>query len=384
MLKLRTLRMEEAPDGRTSAREGGASPSAIVLAIVFVGVLFGLTMLYSTSSGLGKGAQYFIKQSIWVVLGTIAGSFVYWFGYERLSKYSLIILILAVLGLTAALFFPEINGAKRWIRFHSLSAQPSEFAKFALVVYLSALLSREQRFLHSFAGVFPASIWCLLVLLLVFVGDDLGTTILLAATAASMFFVAGAAIRWLVLPQFVVAPLGVLFVMHNPERWSRLTSFMDPEKVCVGSGYQLWNSMLALGSGGWLGLGFSQSRMKEMYLPEAHTDFILSIVGEELGFVGLMFVILGYASLTLAGMWISCRAKDKKGALMAFGATTLLALQALINLGVVSGALPTKGMPAPFISYGGSNMLMALSCVGLLLSVDRGAFKRGEWDGATV
>jgi cell division protein FtsW len=121
-----------------------------------------------------------------------------------------------------------------------------------------------------------------------------------------------------------------------------------------------------------------------MYLPEAHTDFILSIVGEELGFVGLMFVILGYASLTLAGMWISCRAKDKKGALMAFGATTLLALQALINLGVVSGALPTKGMPAPFISYGGSNMLMALSCVGLLLSVDRGAFKRGEWDGATV
>ena len=381
-MNLRVVRPEDDAVGGGHAADSGVSPSVILLAIVFVGVLFGLTMLYSTSSGIGKGAQYFIKQSVWAVIGSIAGLCVYWIGYERLSRYSLVILSLAVAGLCAALFFPEVNGARRWIRFHSLSAQPSEFAKFALVVYLGTLLSREQRRITTLEGVLPASMWCALVLALVFVGDDLGTTILLAAVAALMFFVAGAAIRWLVLPQIVLAPLGLFYVMHNPERWSRLTSFLDPEKVSASSGYQLWNSMLALGSGGWFGLGFAKSRMKEMYLPEAHTDFILSIVGEELGFVGLACVILGYAALTVAGMWISFRAKDRKGALMAFGATALLALQSLINLGVVSGALPTKGMPAPFISYGGSNMLMALCCVGLLVSVDRESCRETGFDGA--
>ncbi len=366
MLKLRVATSER------DSGDGGMPEFMVLFHVVFVLVLFGLTMLYSTSTGIGKGDVYFIKQSIWVCLGVSAGWFIYWLGYERLCEWAFPLLVVSAIALVTALFFPKVNGARRWIRFHGLSVQPSEFAKLCLVLYLGVLLSREQRFIHSFVGIWPASAWTIMVLVLILVGDDLGTTVLLASVAALMFFIAGALLRWLFLPMLLLLPLLLLYIgKYDQERLSRMTSFLHPEKVSGTAGYQLWNSLLALGSGGWFGLGFARSRMKEMYLPEAHTDFILSIVGEELGFVGIACVIAGYVAFTITGMWIAFKAPDKKGTLIAFGATALISLQAVINLGVVSGALPTKGMPAPFISYGGSNMLMALCCVGLLLSVDK-------------
>jgi cell division protein FtsW len=230
-----------------------------------------------------------------------------------------------------------------------------------------------MRYLNDFSikkGIIPVSLICMLVLGLIFIGKDWGTTFLLGAASAFVFFAAGLKFRYLLFPIIIFMPLGVFYIKnYDAERWSRMTTYLNPEAVHKTDGYQLWNSLLALGSGGWGGLGFMESRMKAKYLPEAHTDFILSIVGEELGYAGLLAVLFLYASFMFFALRISIKAGNKQGMLLGVGITSLLALQAVINIGVISGALPTKGMPAPFISYGGSNLVMALSGVGLLVSI---------------
>lgn len=347
------------------------SASIILLITVMAMIFFGLSMLYSTSSGIDSGPRFFIKQSTWVAIGSVAAVIIYFIGYKKLSKISIILLSVAVCGLIAALFFPEVNGARRWIRLPGMSLQPSELAKVALILYLAEYLPRRQRFINTVEGIIPAFVWILVVVALIILGEDLGTTLLLLFAVILVFFVAGMRLRWILIPAAFLPVLLLLIKAFDPMRWGRMTSFLDPEAVHKAKGYQLWNSLLALGSGGWDGLGFTKSRMKAMYLPEAHTDFILSIVGEELGFLAILMVILGYIVIMIAGIWISTRSKDKSGMLLGMGLTALVTSQAIINLGVVSGTFPTKGMPAPFISYGGSNMLACLCCVGLLLSIDR-------------
>jgi len=338
-----------------------------VLAMIFLG----LSMLYSTSSGIDSGPRFFIKQSTWAALGTIAAIVIYFVGYKRLSKISILLLFVATVGLIAALFFPEVNGARRWIRLPGMSLQPSELAKVALILYLAEYLPRRQRFINTIEGIMPAFVWIGVIVSLIILGEDLGTTLLLLFAVILVFFVAGMRLRWILIPAVFLPLLLLLIKAFDPMRWGRMTSFLDPEAVHKAKGYQLWNSLMALGSGGWDGLGFTKSRMKAMYLPEAHTDFILSITGEELGFIAILFVILGYIVIMASGVWISICSQDKSGMLLGLGLTALITSQAIINLGVVSGAFPTKGMPAPFISYGGSNMLVCLCCVGLLLSIDR-------------
>ena len=347
------------------------SVSLILLLTVIAMIFFGLSMLYSTSSGIASGSRFFIKQSAWVIISTLVATVIYFIGYKNLSKISIVLLLIAVVGLVTALFFPEINGARRWIRFPGMSLQPSELAKIALILYLADYLPRRQRFIDTFEGIIPAFVWTAVILLLIILGEDLGTTLLLLFTVIVIFFIAGMRLRWIMVPIAFLPMLLMLIKAFDPMRWGRLTSFLDPEAVHKAKGYQLWNSLMALGSGSWTGLGFTKSRMKAMYLPEAHTDFILSITGEELGFIAILLVITGYIIIMVSGIWISMRSKDKPGMLLGAGLTALIASQAIINLGVVSGAFPTKGMPAPFISYGGSNMLACLCCVGLLLSIDR-------------
>ena len=369
MLKLNII--DSGSDGEKSG-ESSLSPSLFLCTLVLAFILFGLAMLYSTSSGIGAGTNFFFKQAVWSLIGAGAALFIYIVGFERLERYSIFFLILAIAGLIAALFFPEINGARRWIRLPGMSIQPSEFAKLAVIIYLAQFLAKKQRFIDSISSIFPALCWVGIIIVLIILGEDLGTTALLATTVWLMFFVAGMRLRWLLLPPAVLIPLvGTYIYFFDSMRLARLLSFLDPEKVNERTGYQLWNSLLALGSGGWMGLGFTKSRMKARYLPEAHTDFILSIVGEELGFLCMILIVTGYIFITAIGIWISIRAVNKARMLLGFGATSLIALQAIINLGVVSGALPTKGMPAPFISYGGSNMVMSLCCIGLLLCIER-------------
>lgn len=218
---------------------------------------------------------------------------------------------------------------------------------------------------------------------LVIIGKDWGTTILLAATAGLMLFVAGVRLAYLLIGPAILPFLFIYAKYMDAERWSRMTSFLDPEIVAKDSGYQLWNSLMALGSGFWSGLGFTQSRLKWNYLPEAHTDFILSIVGEELGFIAILAVIFGYIVILLTSVYISIMSKDRQGMLLGFGISSMITMQALINIGVISGTFPTKGIPAPFISYGGSNLMMSIVCIGLLLSVamDSGQSQDGGSDG---
>ena len=213
----------------------------------------------------------------------------------------------------------------------------------------------------------PTGLWVGPTILLVLAGEDLGTTVLLGSLYLLMLFVAGMRLRY-ILPFVLVLPPAAFFIIKafDPMRWSRLTVFMDAEAYKMTSGYQLWNSLLALGSGGWTGVGFTESRLKLMYLPENHTDFILSIVGEELGFATLLTVIVAYLILVYVGLRISAKARTRQGMLTAFGMSIFIGMQALINIGVISAAFPTKGMPAPMISYGGSNLLaclLAAACV---------------------
>ncbi len=357
------------PDGSASLSDAAAL-GLVALAILF----FGLTMLYSTSFG-SVGSSFFKKQLIWGFVGAGGMGLVLFIGYKRLSDLSLFVMggVCALL-LVADFLFPAVKGAHRWIMIpHVGNIQPSELAKVALCLFLAKYCAESSRTVEiaPLTKVFiPAGILCAPMIGLVLLGKDLGTTVLLASVFLFVMFAAGVKLRYILPIPIIAGPVTFLFIKyHDKMRWARLTSFKDPEANQVDDGYQLWNSLLALGSGGLDGLGFTESRMKAKYLPEAHTDFILSIVGEELGFISLCVVMLAYIVFAFFAIRISSRARTRQGMLLGFGLTCIICLQSIINIGVVSGAFPTKGMPAPFISYGGSNLLMCLAATGLLLSI---------------
>lgn len=359
----------QAPDASSSLADAAAL-GLVALTILF----FGLTMLYSTSFG-SVGSTYFKKQLIWAAVGTGGLCFVLAIGYKRLSDWSLFIMGgVALLLAVADFLFPAVKGAHRWIMVpHVGNIQPSEMAKIALCLFLAKYCADSARAIEiaPLTKVFmPAGICCGPVILLVLLGKDLGTTVLLSSVFLFVLFAAGVKLRY-ILPIPILAGPVLFFIIKNFDkmRWSRLTSFLDPESNQVDEGYQLWHSLLAMGSGNWVGLGFTESRMKANYLPEAHTDFILSIVGEELGYISICLVMVAYVVFAFFAIRISSKARTRQGMLLCFGLTCVIALQSIINIGVVSGAFPTKGMPAPFISYGGSNLVMCLVATGLLLSV---------------
>ena len=347
--------------------------SGIALAFIVMGViLFGLIMLYSTSTGSDKGASLLIKQSFWILLGIISAAFINVVGYKKILPHANLIVLVSSLLLVLALFSRPINGAHRWIQIPGGfgNIQPSELGKIAIIMFLSYYLPKHQRQLnYSLPSLFFPICVCGLVLALILLGGDLGTTVLLCAVIWFMAFAAGIRLRVLLPPLFILPLIPFFLKFYNKVRWVRITSFLNPEKFQQTTGYQLWLSILALGSGSWTGLGFAKSRMKAHYLPESHTDFILSIVGEELGYIAMLALILIYVVLVMLAIFISTRAKEKDGMLLGFGITVMIAMQAIINIGVVSGAFPTKGMPAPFVSYGGSNMVICLIGIGFLLSI---------------
>ena len=340
-------------------------------------MMFGLTMLYSTSFAT-VGEKFFHAQLKWAVISVFAMGGVIFIGYKRISSWSLwLMAVVAVLLVWAAFFSKEINGANRWIIIPGMSMrfQPSEMAKVVLALFGAKVVSEHLRDVCSYKKLFTqmwlpvAMIFCILGL--VVCGKDLGTTLLLATAMFSLFFAAGLQKRFLLVIPVFLTILVLYLVFLDPERMSRAISFWNPgeQSLRAADGYQLWNSWLALGSGGWTGIGFMESRMKHSYLPEAHTDFILAVVGEELGYIGLICVILAYIAFGYFGMKIALNSRSRSGMLLAQTITLIIVLQAAINIGVVSGGLPTKGISAPLISYGGSNLLMNMVMVGLLVSV---------------
>ncbi|MEW6155856.1 MAG: putative lipid II flippase FtsW [Verrucomicrobiota bacterium] len=350
--------------------------AAITLLVFCVGALLSLGMVMLYSAGMTRGgAQFFLAQLAWCGLGLIACLSAAWFDYRWLKKLAIPMLIVSVI-LLGLVLIPgigfETKGARRWFRLGIGSFQPSEAAKLALICALAWYGARYQRHMHTFTkGLVIPGVFILLVLGLIFVEPDRGTTILLAAVSGTMLLLAG--VRWLyIIPPVALGSFAIsLSLWFDDVRRSRILSWLDPEAHKLDTGYQSWQAMVALGSGGWQGLGLGNGRQKMGFLPEHHTDFIFSIIGEELGLIATLGVILLFVIFIICGLYIAWRAPDTFGMLLGSGITFLIGLQAFINIGVVTSALPNKGLPLPFISYGGSNLLMMLISVGILLSIAR-------------
>ncbi len=334
----------------------------------------GLVMLYSSSMAQ-SGAGDLIRQLIWCVPGVgmclVAASM----DYTRLRKVAVPLFVLAVVLLVLVLVVGKrVNGAQRWLGYGSLRVQPSEFAKLAVILAMAWYGDHFQRHMGTFKkGLVVPGICMVVVLALVFKEPDVGTTMLLAAVFGGMLLVAG--VRWkYILPPTLASLVGlVFFLVHDPMRSKRIFSWLDLEQTKEGVGFQAYQAMLALGSGGWFGLGLGNGRQKLGWIPYHHTDFIFSVIGEELGLVATMLVVVAFVVIVLCGLYISLNASDPFGLLLGSGITFLIGLQAFINIGVVTSALPNKGLPLPFVSYGGSSLMVMLTCVGLLLSVARRA-----------
>jgi cell division protein FtsW len=336
----------------------------------------GMVMLYS-SSMTQVGARYLVMQLCWGALGLVLCVGAASVDYRVLKKVAWPLLAVAVL-LLALVLLPQmgrrIHGARRWFDFHGFRFQPSELAKVALLIALAWYGERHQRRMPSWKrGILIPGLFIGPVLGLIFVEPDRGTTVLLAAVSAAVLLIAG--VRWkYFVPPIAVGAVGLaLSLWHDPMRMRRIFSWLNLEEHKSGTGYQAYQAMLALGSGGWTGLGLGNGRQKLGFVPEHHTDFILSIIGEELGLVATLLVVMAFVVIVLCGVYIARRAPDPFGLLLGSGLTFLIGLQAAINIGVVTSALPNKGLPLPFISYGGSNLLVMLTCVGCLLGIARKA-----------
>lgn len=346
--------------------------------IVFALVGMGIVMIYSTSaiyaSEKFNDSYYFLKRQIfWVAIGILIFYAASRIPFPLFRQFKWPILIFSLL-LLICVFVPLLGksagGARRWIQFTFFTFQPSEFAKMAMIIFLADFLTLRQRKLGSFfKGFLPCLIVLGIFMGLIVLQPDLGTVMLFGAVAFILFFVAG--IRWSHLLVLFLASLPVLyqFIFKVTYRRNRILAFLNPWKDPEGTGFQIIQSFIALGSGGLTGMGLGKSRQKLFYLPEAHTDFIFSIIGEELGLIGTLSVLALFATLIFLGFRIALKSKDLFGKLLAVGIVSLLGLQALINISVVTGSLPTKGLALPFISYGGSNLIMSLLMVGILINV---------------
>jgi cell division protein FtsW len=337
----------------------------------------GLVMLYSSSMA-DAGSHYVKIQLIWSSLGVVACVSAVLLDYRLLKRLAWPLLALAVI-LLGLVFAPGIgihrNGASRWLGYHKMSLfQPSEVAKLALIIALAWYGERYQRQMPSWKrGILIPGIIVAVVLGLIFREPDRGTTILLAGVSATMLLIAG--VRWrFIVPPLIVGVAGLAFSLwRDPMRTRRILSWWRLEENKSGVGYQAYQAMLALGAGGWTGLGLGNSRQKLGFVPEQHTDFIFSIIGEELGLIATVLVVVAFVAIVLCGIYIAVQAPDTFGLLLGSGISFMIGLQAFINIGVVTSALPNKGLPLPFISYGGSNLLLMLTSVGILLSVARQA-----------
>ena len=351
-------------------------PWLLLSALILTGI--GLVMVSSSSSALaGKryldSAFFFKHQFFHVLVGLGVMAWLAASDYERLRAWVWPVLGAVVLALVLVLI-PGVGhragGAARWLRLGPVSLQPAELAKLALVLYLARSLADHQHQAKSLFRVFLPNLGLAVLLTLpVMAEPDLGMSVTLMALAAGMLFVAGTRMTYLAALLAAAAPVLYLAVWNVPYRKERLFGFLNPWDDPAGNGFQIIHSFMALGSGGFWGTGLGGSKQKLFYLPEPHTDFILSVLGEELGLWGLVTVLGLFMALIWRGVQTALKARDLFGTYLALGATMIVGLQAFVNAGVVMGLFPTKGLTLPFMSYGGSSMIANFACVGVLLSV---------------
>ncbi len=343
-------------------------------------IIVGLGMIYS-SSGTVAGYRYddpahFLKrQSIWAIIGSIGMIAAMKFDYRRLQPLAPWLYITSIILLLAVLipeFSKEVGGARRWLVVGSFTFQPSELAKLAMIIFFSAFLVKKEksgRLKDFFTGYLPSILALGACFVLILKQPDLGTSLIIAAVVFSLFFISGMRPSFMLGTFLLLLPFLYVAILNVEYRRKRIMAFLDPWSDPFDSGFQIIQSYIALGNGHFFGLGLGEGRQKNFYLPDAHTDFIFSIIGEELGFVGCVVIVFLFTWLIYLGLKVSFRAPDSFGMYLAAGITLSIGIQAAINIGVATGLLPTKGLPLPFISLGGSALVMWMISIGILLNV---------------
>ena len=363
------------------------------LFIVTLGLcLLGAIMIFSASAvtaehEYGHSYIFLLRQAAWLVLG-LAGMFLLMrTDYRRLREPAVVYTVLCSVGLmlVGAFFLDKSHATHRWIRFGPIGIQPSEIAKLAVILYLAWFLDLKRRnaaglefrkddFLHN---ILPAIAPILVGVALILAQPDLGTSVDIILIAAAVLYVAGLSWKWIAVGAATAAPVLYILITHVAYRQARLMAFINPDSDPQGAGFQLLQSLIAVGSGGFTGVGLMESKQKLFYLPEAHTDFIYAVICEELGFIGALVVIALFVTYGWRGLRAAFSAPDNFGRLLALGITSMVIFQALINFAVVLGMVPTKGIPLPFISYGGSSLLVMLLATGVLLNISQQATNPG-------
>ncbi|HEX2833295.1 MAG TPA: putative lipid II flippase FtsW [Thermoanaerobaculia bacterium] len=340
-------------------------------------VVMGMVMIYSASAMIasqrwGHGAYYFFtRQAVFLAAGSLVMLFLMHVNPALLQNRRVIhgSLIAVALALIVALFQSPINGTHRWIHLPGFQLQPSEFAKPVVILFIAAFLAkREERINDVTTTLLPLGFILTLIAGLVLLGRDFGTAATLMLIAAGMIFCAGVAWRTIAVAALMLIPAVGYFAVSAAYRRERLLTFLNPESDPLGAGFQAMQSLIALGTGGFEGLGIGNGRQKLFFLPEPHTDFIFSIIGEELGFIGAVALIGAFGVLAWRGFRIARYSQDRFAFYAALGCTLMFAIQALINVSVTVCLLPTKGIPLPLVSYGGSSLIASLMAVGLLLN----------------
>ena len=349
----------------------------LMLAMLLLAI--GLIVMFSASSASsyyesGNAAYYFTRQGIMAVAGVIIMFGVSLLNYQSFRGLSKLILVIAFL-LMLAVLVPgigmKINGARRWINLGLFSFEPSEILKIAIILFFAARLSKMKEKARKIKYLIPFILILVVAAGLLYMQPHMSATILILCVAAAILFAAGMNLRWFI-GAVLVAVTGLYFVIHNTSYMSsRVQLWRDPWSDPLNKGFQIIQSLYAIGSGGLLGLGFGQSRQKFLYLPEEHNDFVFSIACEELGYIGACIILVLFALLIIRGFWLALHARDRFGALVIIGITTQFAVQVFLNISVVTNLLPTTGISLPFFSYGGTALIIQLAEIGIVLSISR-------------
>lgn len=365
-------------------------PDFLLLILTLILTGFGLVMVFSASSNIAAvseaynhDALYFIKrQVIWAVMGTFMMLMLMNMRYSVYKKgFALLLIPVLILLILVPFVGKEVNGARSWLGIGSLGIQPTEPAKLALILYLGALISKKGENFRSFKkGLVPVIVIVGVICGIVMLQPDLGSCLVLSSCALIMIVAGGANLKQLfavgTIAAIVIAVLtAIMMLVQPPEKWqyriNRFTSYLDPLADPLGDGFQLVKSLEALGHGGLFGAGLGHSVQKLQYLPYAYNDFIFAVIGEELGFIGSSIFLLFYMLLLWRGLIVAVRCPDVYGTVVGAGIVGLIAVQAVINIGGVTGTIPITGVTLPFISYGGSSLLVTLMGMGVLLSISR-------------
>lgn len=338
----------------------------------------GTVMVYSASSyysmyTYGDSMYFLKKQIVWVIVGLFAMYFMMIFDYHKIKRFTIPLIIGCIPLLIAVFFFAGVNGAQRWIKLGPLSFQPSDLTKYAIVFFLALGLEAKGEGIKEFwTGIVPYLGISGLFAGLILLENNLSiASVIMIVTFIMLFASGGKKFHLFGIVTPVMFAAATFFTLSSDYRKKRLLNFVNPWKDAAGNGYQLIQSFYALGAGGVTGLGLGQSRQKTLYMPEPHNDFIFSIIGEELGLIGCLVIISLFVIFIWRGISIAMRTKETYGSLLAIGITSVIAVQAIINIAVVTGSMPVTGVPLPFISYGGTSLVINLTAMGVLLNISR-------------